>query len=60
MAGDDLGIAHVPTPAETRDLILLERGEYRGPDVILLEGVQSTPHALIRAQRARLRPAVTA
>ena len=41
MSGDDLGIAHVPTPIETGDLILLERGEYRVLDVISLEGEQS-------------------
>jgi len=30
MTGDDLGIAHVPTPVESGDLILLERErEYR-------------------------------
>jgi hypothetical protein len=29
MYGDDLGIAHVPTPVETGDLILLEHEEYR-------------------------------
>ena len=34
MTGDDLGIAHVPTPVESGDLILLERGEYRVLDVI--------------------------
>jgi len=35
MFGDDLVVAHVPTPVETGDLILLERGEYRVLDVIL-------------------------
>jgi hypothetical protein len=35
MFGDDLGVAHIPTPVETVDLILLERGEYRVLDVIL-------------------------
>jgi hypothetical protein len=34
MCGDDLGVAHVPTPVETGDIILLERGEYRVLDVI--------------------------
>jgi len=35
MFGDDLVVSHVPTPVETGDLILLERGEYRVLDVIL-------------------------
>jgi hypothetical protein len=41
MHGDDLGIAHVPTPIRTGDLILLEHGEYRVLDVIPLEDQQS-------------------
>ena len=58
MTGDDLGIAHVPTPIETGDLILLERGEYRVLDVIPLEA--SAPlHALVRTQPAYVRPLVT-
>jgi hypothetical protein len=40
MTGDDLGIAHVPTPVETGDLILFERGDYRVRDVIFLEDEQ--------------------
>ena len=51
MTGDDLGIAHVPTPVETGDLILLERREYRVLDVILLEDEQSPLYALVRAQQ---------
>ena len=34
MTGDDLGIAHVPTPVENRRSDLLERGDYRVLDVI--------------------------
>ena len=59
MHGDDLGTAHVPTQVETGDLILLERGEYRVLDVILLEDEQSPLYALVRAQPARVRPLVT-
>jgi hypothetical protein len=43
MTGDDLGIAHVPTPVETGDLILLERGEYRVRDVILIPLDEGSP-----------------
>jgi hypothetical protein len=57
MTGDDLGIAHVPTPVDTRDLIVLERGEYRVLDVIPLEDEQSLLHALVRgSQPAHVRP----
>lgn len=59
MTGDDLGIAHVPTPVETGDLILVERGEYRVRDVIPLEDEQSPLYALVRAQPAHVRPLVT-
>ena len=55
MNGDDLGIAHVPTPVETGDIILLEHGEYRVLDVILLEDEQSPLYALVRAQPAHVR-----
>ena len=58
MHGDDLGIAHVPTPIETGDLILLEAGDYRVRDVIPL-GEGSLLYALIRAQPAHVRPLVT-
>jgi hypothetical protein len=58
MTGDDLGIAHVPVPVETGDLILLEHGEYPVLDVILLTDEQSPLHALIRAQPAHVRPLI--
>lgn len=51
MTGDDVGIAHVPTPIETGDVILLERGEYRVLDVISLENDRSLLHALVRLNR---------
>jgi hypothetical protein len=54
MTGDDLGIAHVPTPVETGDLILLKRGEYRILDVISADA--PSPCALVRAQPAHVRP----
>ena len=57
MSGDDLGIAHVPTPVETGDLILLEHGEYRVLDVIPVDA-PSPLHALVRAQPAHVRPLV--
>ena len=56
MFSDDLGIAHVPTPVETGDLILIEQGEYRVLDVIPLEDEQSPLYALVRAQPAHVRP----
>jgi hypothetical protein len=60
MPGDDLGIAHVPTPVETGDLILLEQGEYRVLDVILIPLDEGSPlHALVRAQPAHVRPVAT-
>ena len=58
MYGDDLGIAHVPTPVQTGDLILLERGEYRVLDVIPLDA-RSPLYALVSAQPAHVRPVVT-
>ena len=59
MTGDDLGIAHVPTPVESGDLIVLERGGVPVLDVILLEGEQSPLYALVRAQPADVRPLVS-
>jgi hypothetical protein len=59
MTGDDLEIAHVPTPVETGDLILLEHREYRVLNVILLEDEQSPLYALVRARPAHVRPLVT-
>jgi len=56
MTDDDLGIAHVPTPVETGDLILLERREYRVRDVILVGDARSPLYALVRAQPAHARP----
>jgi hypothetical protein len=50
MTGDDLGIAHVPTPVETGDLVLLEHGEYRVLDVIPLKDEQSPLYAVVRAK----------
>jgi hypothetical protein len=58
MCGDDLGIARVPRPVETGDLILLERGEYRVLEVIPLEDEQSPLYALVRAQPGAVRPLV--
>jgi hypothetical protein len=57
--GDDVGIAHVPTPVETGDLILLAHGEYRVLDVIPLEDEQSPLYALVRVQPADARPLIT-
>jgi hypothetical protein len=57
MTGDDLGIAHVPTPVEPGDPILLERGEYRVLDVITVDA-PSRLHALVRAQPAHVLPLV--
>jgi hypothetical protein len=59
VTGDDLGIAHVPTPVETGDIILLEDGEYRVLDVIPLEDEQSPLYAVVRARPAYVRPLVT-
>jgi hypothetical protein len=58
MTGDDLGIAHVPTPVEPGDLILLERGEYRVLDVIPVDA-PSPLYALVRAQPAHVQPMLT-
>jgi hypothetical protein len=58
MTGDDLGIAHVPTPVGTGDLIL-EQGEYRVLDVIPLEDDHSPLYARVRAQPAHVRLLVT-
>ena len=55
MTGDDLGIAHVPTPAETGDISLLEHGEYRVLDVIPVDDERSPLYALVRAQPAHVR-----
>jgi hypothetical protein len=58
MTGDDLGIAHVPSPVETRDIILLEQGEYRILDVIPADDSRYPLYALVRAQPAHLRPLI--
>jgi hypothetical protein len=56
MHGDDLGIAHIPTPIETGDLIALEHGECRVRDVILIPLDENSPlYALVRAQPAHVR-----
>ena len=51
MFGDDLGVAHIPTPVETVDLILLERGEYRALDVILSKMVSAVRPGTGRSRR---------
>jgi len=56
--GDDLRIAHVPTPVETGDIILLEHGEHRVLDVIPLDDARSPLYALVRAQPAHARPLI--
>ena len=56
MYGDDLGIAHVPPPVETGDIILLEQGEYRVLDVIPVDDARYPLCALVRAQPAQVRP----
>ena len=57
MFGDDLGVAHVPTPVETGDLNLLECGEYRVVDVILSKMSLRCTH-WYGAQPAHVRPLV--
>jgi hypothetical protein len=60
MYGDDLGIARVPTPVETGDIILLEHGEYRVLDVIPMHDECSPLYALVRGLKpAHVRPLVT-
>lgn len=53
MTGDDLGIANVPAPIHTGDIILLEHAEYRVLDVILLDVVVGAcpAHSDLRAER---------
>lgn len=57
MHGDDLGVGHIATPIETGGLVLLERGEYRILDVILMD--TGPLYALVRAQPAHVRPVGT-
>ncbi len=58
MAGDDLGVAYVPSPVERGDVIFLEHAELRITDVIPT-GPGSPLHALVRAKPVRLRPLVS-
>lgn len=53
MTGDDLEIAHVPTPVETGDISFPEHREYGVLDVILLGEKRSSLYALVQAQRPR-------
>jgi hypothetical protein len=57
LTGDDLGIAHVPSPIEPGDLVLLEHAELRIADVVSM-GPSSPLAALVRAQPIHLRRAV--
>jgi hypothetical protein len=57
MTGDDIGIAHLPSPIECGDLVATERGEYRIDTVIRTPPGQID--ALVRVQPMHL-PVVAA